>query len=86
MALSAVPVGLAALMERSALKNDISGANGFVLFIVLLLSAMAILPLLVLCWFFGNPVLLTLLGAAAWLVVLFFCGFGIMALGVSKKK
>lgn len=61
----------ATAMERRAIKDRISGANGFVWTMLSLFLAVALVPISLLAWLFGtfNSALITLIGGAIFLAI-----------------
>jgi hypothetical protein len=53
-ALSAAVLVIAHAMEAGAIRSRVSGANGFVLFVALYLSAAGSLGVALLAWIFGS--------------------------------
>lgn len=53
-ACSALVIGIAHAMEAGAIRNRVSGANGFVLTMVLVASALASLGVALIAWVLGS--------------------------------
>ena len=54
LALSAAVLFIAHAMEAQAIRNQVSGANGFVLFVALYVSALGSLCVALVGWIFGS--------------------------------
>lgn len=69
---TAVVVARSAQMERRGLRSGASGTDGFLLFIVMLFCALAILPVAVAVWMVtgGQAALGLFFGAGLWLYLL----------------
>ena len=68
LALSAALIGIAAAMERSAIRQRINGANGLTFLAATIVSALASLPVALVVWWLGGlPLALGVLaGSALW--------------------
>ncbi len=54
LGLSAAVLALAHAMEAQAIRNQVSGANGFVLFVAFYVSAIGSLGVALIGWIFGS--------------------------------
>lgn len=87
MACTALALLLAGLTEYQGLKQQVSGANGFIWTMVLLVMGTILVPTTIATWIFwsGHNALYTLLGGAIWLGLSGYASVRLMMLGAKAR-
>lgn len=87
MACTGVAMLLAGLMEYQGLKQQVSGANGFIWTMALLVMATILVPTTIATWIFwsGHNALYTLLGGAIWLALSGYASLRLMMSGAKAR-
>ncbi len=87
MAAVAVVLGLAGVMEYQGLKQEVSGANGFIWTMAILLMVLGLFLTSLATWLFfsGKSALATFGIGAAWLALCGFASIALMMAGARKK-
>lgn len=88
MATVLVVLVFAAIIERHAIKERISGANGFIWTMLSFVMGVVLLPISLLSWIFGtlNIAFMTLIGGAIFLALTMMITLRLMDFAIPKKR